>query len=271
MDIDTNGNPIEWRHRQLARSLGVDPAAHTYDAMLVEVSNWREDRAVWNQRIATMMEAIPRNLFAGGTRLDEMVVNVCQRLRDLESDLHILKARYKAANAEAAVNAAIKDLDRLNDLDSDLHQIGEIVAGALTQPIPDQDVADWRQSREKWTAHLENPNENEITTLDIVCVALLDRYEGRGGEALAARYKALSDENDAIRAQIDRNRRTAVENLISWMGGDLCTVQRSLEEQAIRAVGDGEISAEEAIDALRSRRALAILVLDTIIGEDVPF
>lgn len=82
-------------------------------------------------------------------------------------------------------------LARLNDMDSDLHQIGDIVAGALTQPTHDREVEGWRQSRARWEAHLEDPNENEIAALDLVCVAPLDRWEGYKGGSKTQEFAAV--------------------------------------------------------------------------------
>ena len=52
-----------------------------------ERAEWEDDRRTKGRREAAMMEAIPHRRFAGGTRLDEMVVQTCAWLREVRPEL----------------------------------------------------------------------------------------------------------------------------------------------------------------------------------------
>lgn len=52
-----------------------------------ELRETDEDRHVQGRREAAMMEALPHRRFAGGMRVDEMVIEVCAWLRELRPDL----------------------------------------------------------------------------------------------------------------------------------------------------------------------------------------
>ena len=61
-----------------------------------ELREYQEDARVNGDRAAAMMEALPRNRFAGGTRLDEMVIRVCEMLASAERE----RDAYRRAKAE---------------------------------------------------------------------------------------------------------------------------------------------------------------------------
>lgn len=52
-----------------------------------ELREVAEDRQVQARRESAMMTALPNRRFAGGTRVDEMVIQVCAWLRELRPEL----------------------------------------------------------------------------------------------------------------------------------------------------------------------------------------
>lgn len=132
-----------WQRRaqQLAQALGKKPEDASYQECLAIVRDWQEDRDVWNQRIATIMEALPRHLFAGGERLDQMVVGVCDLLRRAEETVQPLAARYQTTSLGAIVAAALLDLERLDAVVATLDQLGAPAAEVSEDGTPDSTPA----------------------------------------------------------------------------------------------------------------------------------
>ena len=132
-----------WQRRaqQLAQALGKLPEDVSYQECLAIVRDQREDRDVWNQRVATMMEALPRHLFAGGERLDQMVVGVCELLRRAEETVQPLATRYRTTSLGAIVGAAMLDLERLDAVTTALDQLGAPDAEVGADGVPDSTPA----------------------------------------------------------------------------------------------------------------------------------
>lgn len=87
-----------------------------------------------------------------------------------------------------------------------------------------------------------------------------------------ARRVALAQEVEALKRQAEQEHVKLIARLDGWMSGDETNVRRELEDQVIRAVEAGSVTAHDAINALRHRRSLAELVLAVDFGDnDIPF
>lgn len=129
------------RQRELASVLGKKPEDASYQELLAIVREREGDRTVWIQRITMMMEALPRHLFPGGERFDQMVVGVCELLRRAEEAVQPLATRYRTTSLGAIVGAALLDMERLDAVTAALDQLGAPDAEVGSDGTPDSTPA----------------------------------------------------------------------------------------------------------------------------------